>query len=403
MYKYRQPQRADREPMKLFRTFLSEEVETKLKHIHHVEDRPIVHGAGGFDQAEMALRTAHEHIKGGGNSSHLTMKYDGSPAVVFGHHPQTGKFFVASKSAFNVNPKLNYSHEDVLKNHGHAPGLVDKLHSALTHLPKITPKSGVYQGDMMYSEGDKEHHKDRVSFTPNTIKYTAKGEEADKIKKSKMGVIVHTQYHGPDIKSMKADPHPDVHNFAQHPDVWHKPAVHDTRNVHYSEDDQKKFEGHVETAKAINDVHGPAMYKATAPHRGVAGSLNTYLNDTVRKDEAPSTEGLKKHLQGNYTKASSKLITPAGKARREGVGIAELKHIDDNEKHYGNLLQMHHHLQAAKDVLVHTLNQHTGGLEHHIGDKKTNPEGFVVNHEGVPSKLVDRKEFSKANLLKVRK
>ena len=49
------------------------------------------------------------------------------------------------------------------------------------------------------------------------------------------------------------------------------------------------------------------------------------------------------------------------------------------------------------------LNQHEGGLEHHIDSKRTNPEGFVVNHSGEPTKLVNRAEFSKANLLKVRK
>ena len=69
---------------------------------------------------------------------------------------------------------------------------------------------------------------------------------------------------------------------------------------------------------------------------------------------------------------------------------------------------MHNHLQQAKDILVKTLNQHEGGLEHHVEVeggkmKRTDPEGFVVHHAGEPTKLVNRKEFSKINLLKVRK
>ena len=106
--------------MQSFKTFLKEEAEAddgKLKHIHHAEDRPLLHGSKGFDHTYNALNQAHEHIKSGGHSSALTMKYDGSPAVVFGHHPETGKFFVASKSAFNKNPKINYTHKDILKNH----------------------------------------------------------------------------------------------------------------------------------------------------------------------------------------------------------------------------------------------------------------------------------------------
>jgi len=105
------------------------------------------------------------------------MKYDGSPSIVYGHNPENNKFFVASKSAFNKNPKLNYTPEDIEKNHGHAPGLVEKLKAGLEHLPKIAPKKGVYQGDVMYTHNDLKKEGDKTSFTPNTITYTAKGDQ----------------------------------------------------------------------------------------------------------------------------------------------------------------------------------------------------------------------------------
>lgn len=392
--------------MKSFVHYLKEEAEdsSKLKHIHHAEDRPFLHGSEGFDHAHSALMKAHEHIKGGGHSSHLSMKYDGSPSIVFGHHPETGKFFVASKSAFNANPKINYTHQDIEKNHGHAPGLVEKLGAALNHLKKSAPKSGVYQGDMMHSHSDLEHNKDgSVSFTPNTIKYTAHGAEADKIKKSKVGVVVHTQYHGKDIKSMAADPHPDTHNFRHHDDVYMRTAEHNTKHTFYSEKDQDKFKDHLAAAKEIHDKNKNTMYKATAPHHGDANHLATYINHTVRTDETPSPEGLKNHIETKYNKLASKLKTPAAISKKQSEASVHTNHIDNHKKEYENLLKMHNHLQKAKNVLVDTLNQHHGGLSHHIGNKKTNPEGFVIHHNGEPTKLVDRAEFSKANLLKVRK
>ena len=392
--------------MKSFLNFLKEEAQadSKLKHIHHAEDRPLLHGAEGFEHARDALNQAHEHIKSGDNSSHLTMKYDGSPAVVFGHHPENGKFFVASKSAFNKTPKLNYTHQDIEKNHGHAPGLMDKLHASLNHLKKIAPKTGVYQGDLMYTHDDLKRGKNgKVSFTPNTITYTGHGEEANKIKNSKMGIVVHQQYHGKTLDTLAADPHPDLHNFKHHPDVWRKSPEHDTKNVHYSDDAQDEFKKHIDAAQKIHDEHKDKMYKATEPHRGDAGPLATYINHTVRTDEVPSAEGLKKHITGQYKKAADKLKTPAAQSRKESEAKAHEKHIDANEEHYDNLLAMHHHLQQAKNVLVSTLNQHEGGLEHHIDKKRTGPEGFVINHAGQPTKLVDRKEFAKSNLLKVRK
>ena len=389
--------------MQTFLAFLKEEDEGKLKHITHAEDRPLQNGAKGFEHAYNALNQAHEHIKSGAHSSALSMKYDGSPSIVYGHHPENGKFFVASKSAFNVNPKINYTESDIEKNHGHAPGLVEKLKHALKHLPKIAPKKGVYQGDMMFSGNDKKETKKGVSFTPNTITYTAKGEQGDKIRRAKVGIITHTQYHGNDIASMKADPHPDLHNFKSHPDVWSKTANHDTKQVKYSPSDQEKFHKHMAAAKAIHDEHKDKMYKAIEPHSGPGNHLETYINHTVRTGDKPSVEGLKKHIQDKYVKAASKLKTPAAQAKKESEANAHLNHISDNSEHYNNALNMHHHLQQAKDTLVKVLNQHEGGLEHHIDSKKTNPEGFVVHHAGEPTKLVNRKEFSRANLLKVRK
>jgi hypothetical protein len=389
--------------MQSFKNFLREEAEgEKLKHITHAEDRPLQNGAEGFNHAVGALSQAHEHLKSGGHSSGLTMKYDGSPSLVFGHHPQTGKFFVASKSAFNKNPKINYSHSDIEKNHGHAPGLVEKLKSALDHLPKVAPKKGVYQGDAMFSHDDKKHNKDgSVSFTPNTITYSAKGKEADRIKKSRFGVVVHTQYHGKDITDMKADSHPDVHNFGEHPDVWHKSAEHDTSKINYSEKDQEQFHKHIEMASKLHKTEN--MYNATEPHRGEGSHLETYINHTVRTDEIPSAKGLTKHIEDKYKKAASKLKTPAAQSRKETESKQHTNHVNQNKEHYNNLLKMHHHIQQAKNVLVKNLEKHTGGLEHHIDGKKTGPEGFVVNYAGQPTKLVNRKEFAKANLLKVRK
>ena len=392
--------------MKPFLVFITESAEEegqKLKHITHAEDRPLQTGAKGFTHAYNALQQAHEHMKSGGHSSALTMKYDGSPAVVFGHHPENGKFFVASKSAFNKNPKLNYTPNDIKKNHGHAPGLMNKLKDSLDHLKKVAPKTGVYQGDLMYSGDDKKESKDKVSFTPNTITYTAKGEQADKIKKSQLGVIVHTQNHGKDIHSMQADSHPDLHNFGKNDDVWMKSANHDTKQIHYSEEDQKEFNDHMSAAKAIHDEHKGTMYKATEPHRGEAGQLETYINQTVRTGEKPSAEGLSSHIEEKYNKAITKLKTPAAQARKKQEAKMHTDHIEKNKDHYENLLNMHHHLQQAKNVLVKNLEQHTGGLEHHIDGKPTGPEGFVINHAGEPTKLVNRAEFARANLLKVRK
>lgn len=243
----------------------------------------------------------------------------------------------------------------------------------------------------------------KVKFTPNTITYTAHGKEADKIKKSKVGVVVHTQYHGDDVSSMKATPHTDhATSFGHHPDVYHHGAEHDTSKINYHHDAQQEFHKHMAAAKHIHDTYGHKMYPATEKHQGDGNHLATYINHTVRTDEHPTSEGLKKHISEKYAKLTDKTKSEKGKAKKQAEAKEHIDHIEKHKEHYDHLLTMHHHLQQAKNVLVKHLEQHEGGYEHHIDDKKSKPEGFVVNHEGKPTKLVNRKEFARANLLKTK-
>jgi hypothetical protein len=398
--------------MKSFSTYLKESAEegTKLKHITHPEDRPLMHGHDGFEHAYGALMHAHEHMKAGKNNSNLTTKYDGSPAVVFGTHPKNGKFFVASKSAFNKDPKINHTDADIDRNHGHAPGLAAKLKAALHHLPKVTPKGKVYQGDIMHSEGDVKSDKKtgKASFTPNTITYTASGDEAKKAAKAKVGVAVHTQYHGKDIQSMSAHHEVDHHEFKQHPDVHHHDASYDTSKASHSQSNQDDFHKHMAAAKAVHDTHGDKMYNAIHPaHGGESGHLATYINSTVRNNTTPNVKDFKAHLEAHHAKQVAGVKTEKSQEAKRAKGKEEIDHVEKNKSHYENVLTAHNHLAAAKNSLVKSLESGKSNYEHHIDGKESKPEGFVVNHEHngktEPSKLVNRAEFARSNLLKVRK
>ena len=53
------------------------------------------------------------------SDNHYSVKIDGSPAIVWGTDPENGKFFVGTKSVFNKRtPKVNYSIQDIERNHG---------------------------------------------------------------------------------------------------------------------------------------------------------------------------------------------------------------------------------------------------------------------------------------------
>lgn len=374
-----------------FNTFLTEQAATKLKHIEHAEDLHINDGHEGFKHAVEVLKKAKKHVEGGKSSSFLTTKYDGSPSVVFGHHPETGKFFVASKSAFNVNPKLNYTEADVEKNHGHAPGLVDKLKAALKHLPKVAPKTGVYQGDLMHTPEDLKHHDGGVSFKPNTITYKAKGEEAEKAKKSKLGIVVHTQYKGKDFASMSASPIKSHEDFAEHSDVHMIHPTYHGGGKNLSKEEENKFNDHLTRAAHAN---ASTNHSAIAPYRE---HMKTYINSTIRDGSEASLHGLRNHIKAKMQKQIDAVKTAAAKAPKEAKLQDAMQHLHNHEASFNSAISTYHHVQQAKNILVNHLNKDYKGFEHSLGNKESNPEGYVASHKGQLTKLVNRREFSAAN------
>jgi Family of unknown function (DUF6267) len=386
-----------------FKAFLREQAEeaqepSHLKHLTHVNMHHIDDGEEGFHRAVHLLSAAHDHITSGGHGgARVTTKYDGSPSIVFGRHPTTGRFFVATKSAFNKNPKLNYTPADIEKNHGHAPGLAEKMKQALKHLKKVAPKKGIYQGDLMYGEGDvKDEGKDGASFKPNTITYTARGDEAKKVKKSKIGVVVHTKYHGPTLETMRAAPVDHLHDFGKHPDVNVIDPEIDMSKVKHTPENEKAYQEHM---AAAHKVFKSMPHNSLDVVKSHSQHLNRYLNDTVRTGEVPSVEGYKKHLIRTFEKEAGKRKSESGKAAQRELLSQHLKHVDDHKEHFDAALQIHHHLQQAKNALVSSLN---GGsrYETKIGNTPTSDEGYVVSHPKYGmTKLVNQAEFSRANFL----
>jgi hypothetical protein len=125
-------------------------------HIDHIEDRFIRLGDTELFYTLRTLTEVHNRLvasmedKSYKSSLILTEKFDGSPSIVFGHDKETGRFFVATKSFFSKTPKLNFTPDDIRLHYGYSQNLVDKMIAALTHLPKITPETGIFQGDLMY-------------------------------------------------------------------------------------------------------------------------------------------------------------------------------------------------------------------------------------------------------------
>lgn len=386
--------------MKTFIQLLESANEEKLTHLEHAEDHPINAGHEGAQHAINTLRQTANALQNKPSKAKIMTKFDGSPSIVFGHHPETGKFFVASKSAFNKTPKLNYTPEDIEKNHGHAPGLVSKLKSALEHLPKVAPKSGVHQADIMHTPEDVKHSNGKVHFKPNTITYSASGNsaEGEKVKRSKIGIAVHTAYHGKTLDSMKAEYGADLSHFKEHPDVHVIHTHFKPEHASFSGKDTKEFNKHIQAASSMAKKIKPEHYGVLDDHTHKE-HLKTYINSTVRNNTAPSVEGYKKHLEERGDKEAGKVKTMLAQDRKKKIYTDATEHVEQNKEHFGNILSLHHHLQKAKNTLVHAMSRKSD-FEHHIAGQKTKPEGFVSVINNRPTKLTDRYEFNRMNFLK---
>ena len=395
----------------MFKKFLAESVasDDKLKHLEHAEDHPINLGAIGVKHAIDTLNGVHDQLRRKPSAVRVTMKYDGSPSIIFGYHPQTKKFFVASKSAFNVKPKINYTDEDIEANHGHAPGLVAKLKLALKHLPRVTPKAGVFndnavsifQGDIMHTPDDVKDDGENLHFKPNTITYSVPKDSptGKKVSQSKFGIAVHTQYRGTNLQDMKALFNPNMSSFKRHNDVHMISVEHPVDRTGYTIAQEREYETHIKNAKAAASQMTTSSHNAVERHRE---HIKMYINDTVRQGTKPSTDGLKKYITSRYAKAMSTLKTDKARSLRQQELKDSLDHLDANSHHIDRAFEVHHHLQNAKNVLVHALSSNPGPFQHSIGGQSAKPEGFVAIKNGAPTKLVDRGEFSRANLLAAR-
>lgn len=393
--------------MRAFTNFLVEEsTEEKLKHLEHPEDHLIKSGEPGFHHAFNTLKTTAEHLHGLDGGTRVMTKYDGAPSVVFGRNPENGKFFVASKSAFNKNPKLNYSQADIKANHGHAPGLVSKLTAALKYLPHVAPKHGVYQGDFLYNKADNDVTKDEkhYNFKPQLITYHApiNSKLGRTIENSKIGFAVHTAYKGRTLADMKADYTPDLGGFGQHPDVhlhtWDQSFS--PKKATPTPEERTAFKTHMNAAGDIFKNADRSGIFNQSPE--MQDHLSTYINSTVRNNNKPHVQGLLAHVQQRHQKGIDSVKMARSKEAKTLAMHNELKGIKANKDHLHALLTMHDHMQQAKNAIMPALIRgDTSGYKYSINGQSTGPEGFVtVTKDNRPTKLVDRAGFSRANLNK---
>ncbi len=391
-----------------FLDILNEEVN---KHIEHFEDNMFNRGVEGIKQnldvAKSILSTLSGNSKG---SVKLSVKWDGAPAIFFGRLPETGKFFVSTKSIFNKTPKIATSLDEIDKNF--SGGVVEKLRYVFPLLKDLNVDT-IYQGDLLFTNDKKTKSINGVSyitFTPNTITYAIPNDDSDlasAIRKAKMGIVVHTEYKGQSLDSLSTNFNVNIDRYKNNPDIWIQDAFIEDESgiVNFSMSEVSMISGWIEDiekrVKYVNDELFEKMKDI-----GIYNYFRTFVNKNVREGrpiEVPSKylEDFKNYLQDVYSAGISKAKKSETQEKRAKELDSLQMFLSKYQRDIMFFFWIYRVFVRMKTMFVEKLSQiKSVGTFIRSGDeyKVTNPEGFcAIDSSGNVLKLVDRLEFSRSN------
>lgn len=376
----------------------------------HIEDKVLYGGVNGTRQAINALRELRDMLAGQTDSK-LSTKWDGAPAIFCGQDPSDGNFFVAKKGIFAKNPKIYKSKADIEADM--SGDLADKMTLALKHLPELGIK-GVIQGDFLFSKPDLSTEtidgQKYTTFHPNTIIYAVPYDQADAVRKAKIGIVWHTTYTGKDFMSMKATYGVNVSKFKSSVNIWSQDAMlRDVSGATMNKKETAEVTKHLSNAgKIFNKISGSTLRELES-NQDLATLIeqynNTFVrNQTVIKNTNTHVQGLIKWLNEKFKKEADKRSTDKGK-------MVQFKKLEElmkffspkNKKNLVAMFDLQKSIVLAKLKLINKLNSissYDTFVQTKTGYKvKTGAEGFVAIDKlgGDAVKLVDRLEFSYNN------
>jgi len=387
----------------------------KNVHLEHIEDEIINRGVAGGREAINFLRSLRDMLAGhSATKVNVTTKWDGAPAIFCGINPENGKFFVGTKSVFNKDAKLNYTDNDIDRNHP-GEGLNDKLKVALAYLPKLGIK-GVLQGDMMFTKNDLERQQiqgeNYITFQPNTIVYAVpvNTKLAQTMMSAQLGVIFHTSYSGNSMESMKASFNIDIGRLQQTKDVWFRDASFTdvSGSVTFTETETKEITSILSLAGRTFQGINSMMLNRISASDVYSTYIKTFYNTKVRA--GVKITNTRQHTKEMISWIEDKLNKSIQEAKKEDTKKKRITEKNQIMRFFRNssadlilMFDFMNYIIDAKLMIVRKLESIKSMTDTFIrtddGFKVTAPEGFVAvdKLKGNAVKLIDRMEFAHAN------
>ncbi len=353
--------------------------------IDHAEDFVIFQGSRG---AAHALENLKRLEQGGHNDT--TIKWDGSPAIIFGRN-ENGEFVFTDKSGFVKKGGVERatSGDDLarfLLNRGGGanrdkPDRIDfasKMKDAFALYEKAMPEDfrGYFKGDLLYYNTPPIESNSFV-FTPNIVTYRVNvdSELGKKITQSKSGVVLHRQL---DEQGNEGPVKIDSNTFFIGNDVLAIPPVTVSKAPKVVDNDIKNLQATVsKNAGAIDKLLAKDVL-AELKLTDFDKILYLYVNQTnMQKD---FFEWLK----------TSKVSQP----KQQRI----IDHIGGNKQGFDALWEIASSIQTVKNDIIKQFDNHDADVKASIGND-AGGEGYVIAHPQGDIKLVNRGEggFTQAN------
>ena len=398
-----------------FTEFLQEARQDKNLHLEHLEDNVLNRGVAGARESINFLQSLRDMLAGKSASKvNVTTKWDGAPAIFAGINPANGKFFVGTKSVFNVTPKLNYRDRDIDKNHP-TGGLNEKLKIALAFLPKLGIK-GVLQGDMMFSKGDLKKEtiegERYITFQPNTIVYAVPENSilAKKMQAAQLGIVFHTSYSGRTLRTMKPSFNIDIGRLQPTKDVWFRDAsfTDASGTATFTDAETRQITNILSQAgRTFRTINAQVLNRLSINDK-ILTEIKTFNNKSVRAGEkirntSVHTINLIRFVEQKLNKEILKAKRAETKRKRQQEKNELMRFFRQSAMQLVQIFNLMNQIVDAKLIIIRKLQemrQVTGTfVRTDDGFKITNPEGFVAVDKlsGGALKLVDRLEFSHQN------
>ena len=397
-----------------FTEYLTESKEGKNLHLEHIEDQVLNRGVAGAREAINFLQSLRNMLAGHADTKmNITTKWDGAPAVFAGTNPENGKFFVGTKGIFAKNAKLNYTDDDIDRNHP-AEGLNVKLKMALRYLPKLGIK-GILQGDMMFTKGDLKKEtidgENYITFQPNTIVYAVptSSKLAQMMMAAQVGIVFHTSYTGQKMEDMKASFNIDIGRLATTKDVWFRDAsfTDASGSATFTEEETKQITTILSLAGRTFQTIPALTLNRISSSDTILEYIKTFNNTKVREgkkitDTRAHTLELVRFVEAKLNKEIAKVKREDTKRKKAAEKTEIMRFFRSSAMNLKTIFDLQNLLVDAKLMIIRkleTIKSIGTFIRTDDGFRITAPEGFVAVSKttGGALKLVDRLEFSQAN------